>query len=44
MFSTLLPRVQTPNPLSPAYAGAEGVWGERLPPKIGGFRGVVPPG
>ncbi len=23
---------------------AEGVWGERLPPKIGGFRGVVPPG
>ncbi len=24
--------------------GAEGVWGERLPPRRGGFRGVVPPG
>jgi hypothetical protein len=24
--------------------GAEGVWGERFPPRIGGFRGVVPPG
>ena len=24
--------------------GAEGVWGERFPPRIGGFRGVAPPG
>ena len=23
--------------------GAEGVWGERFPPRIGGFRGVAPP-
>jgi hypothetical protein len=22
----------------------EGVWGERFPPRIGGFRGVAPPG
>jgi signal transduction histidine kinase len=24
--------------------GAEGVWEERFPPRIGGIRGVVPPG
>ena len=24
--------------------GAEGVWGERFPPRSGGIRGVVPPG
>ncbi|MGB6577014.1 MAG: hypothetical protein WBF34_03750, partial [Streptosporangiaceae bacterium] len=23
--------------------GAEGVWGERFSPRIGGFRGVAPP-
>ena len=35
----------TPAPQSPPGRGAEGVWGKRLPPRIGGVTGgVVPPG
>jgi len=37
-------RARTSRPVRAGPAGAEGVWGERFPPGIGGFRGGVPPG
>ena len=40
----ILRRARTSRPVRAGPAGAEGVWGERFPPGIGGFRGVVPPG